>query len=128
MKKDKPKIKDFTDLFAWEEARKLSLLIYKLTQNFPREEIYGLTNQLRRASISISSNIAESFGRKGYKEKIQFLYQAQGSILEVKSQIIISKDLSFISTADYNKAFKQIVTTHRLLQGLISKSKTFLNH
>jgi four helix bundle protein len=80
------KIKDFKDLNTWREAHKLVLMIYGATKTFPREEIFSLTSQVRRAAISITSNIAEGFGRQGYKEKIQFYYFAQGSLIELKNQ------------------------------------------
>ena len=75
------KIKDFKDLNSWQEAHKLVIMIYEKTKIFPREEMFGLTNQMRRAAISVTSNIAEGFGRQGYKEKIQFYYLAQGSLI-----------------------------------------------
>jgi four helix bundle protein len=81
--KDK-KIKEFTDLIAWQEAHKLVLQIYELTKEFPKDELFGLTSQIRRSAISITSNIAEGFGRQKYGEKIQFYYIAQGSITELK--------------------------------------------
>ena len=71
------------DLDAWREAHGLVLMIYKITKNFPKDEIYGLTNQLRRASVSITSNVAEGFSRQSYKEKIQFYYMTCGSVTEV---------------------------------------------
>jgi four helix bundle protein len=66
------KIKDFTDLKTWEEGHKLVLMIYKITKSFPKDELYSLVDQMRRAVVSITSNVAEGFGRQGYKEKIQF--------------------------------------------------------
>lgn len=78
------KIKSFTDLKAWKEGHKLVLLIYQITKDFPENEIYLLTSQIRRAASSITANIAEGFGRKSYKEKIQFYYKSQGSLNELK--------------------------------------------
>lgn len=76
------KIKSFTDLNVWKEGHKLVLQVYKLTKEFPKEELFGLTNQIRRAAVSITSNIAEGFSRHSYKEKLQFYSTALGSLTE----------------------------------------------
>ncbi|MFA6437179.1 MAG: four helix bundle protein [Candidatus Paceibacterota bacterium] len=122
---NKGKIKSFSDLIVWQEGHKLVLLIYKTTSNFPKNEIHGLTNQLRRASISITSNIAEGFCRKSLKEKIQFYYVALGSLSEVKNQILIARDLSYISSDVFDNIDLQVISVGKLLNGLISKSKSF---
>ncbi len=124
----KEKIKSFTDLKVWEEGHKLVVLIYKVTKKFPKEELYSLVDQMRRAAASVTSNIAEGFGRQGYKEKIQFYYLAQGSLTELKNQIMIAKDIEYLTDEDFRNLVMQANNTHRLLQGLITKSKTFLNH
>ena len=95
MNDEQNKIKTFTDLIAWQESHKLVLLIYEETKKFPKEEIFILTSQMRRAAISITSNIAEGFGRRSYKEKVQFYYLAQSSLTELKNQIITSKDIKY---------------------------------
>jgi four helix bundle protein len=120
------KIKKFTDLIVWKEGHRLVLLTYSLTKKFPKEEIFGLVSQMRRAVVSITSNIVEGFGRKGYKEKVQFYYLAQGSLIELTNQIIISRDIKYISEGEYEKLIVQSEYVHRLLQGLITKSKSFL--
>lgn len=94
------KIRSFTDLHAWQKAHELVLEVYKITKYFPREEQFGLTNQIRRASISVSSNLAEGFSRRSYKEKIQFYSMALGSTTEVQNQLLIAKDVDYI-TPDY---------------------------
>ena len=121
------KIRDFRDLLAWQEAHKLVLMIYTTTKKFPREELYSLTDQIRRACVSITSNIAEGFGRQGMKEKIQFYYLAQGSLTEVKNQIITATDIGYNNKEDCSRILGQADHAHKLLQGLISKSKSFLN-
>lgn len=121
------KIRSFTDLIVWQEGHKLVLLIYKTTKKFPKEETYSLTDQMRRAAASITSNIAEGFGRQGYKEKLQFYYLAQGSLTELKNHILIAKDVGYIEDEDLKKVIHQANLSHQLLQGLITKSKTFLN-
>lgn len=122
------KIKSFTDLNVWKEGHKLVILVYQMTKKFPKEEIYSLVDQMRRAAVSITSNIAEGFGRKSYKEKIQYYYQAQGSLTELKNQILIARDIGYLAPEDFQILVTQINIVHRLLQGLITKSKTFLNH
>jgi four helix bundle protein len=121
------KIKSFTDLKVWQEGHFLVILIYKLTQLFPREEVYSLTDQMRRSSASVTSNIAEGFGRQGYKEKIRFYYMAQGSLTELKNQILIAKDIGYLKNDDLHNLVEKANNTHKLLQGLITKSKSFLN-
>ncbi len=122
------KIKDFKDLNSWQEAHKLVIMIYQITKIFPREEMFGLVNQMRRSAISVTSNTAEGFGRQGYKEKIQFYYLAQGSLIELKSQILAAKDIGYIKSGDYEELMGQADSAHKLLQGLIKKSKSFLIH
>jgi len=120
------KIKTFTDLNAWKEGHKLVVLVYKVTKTFPREEVYSLVDQMRRAAASVTSNIAEGFGRQTYKEKVQFFYLAQGSLIELKNQILIAKDVDYLNQIDYIRLVEQANLTHQLLQGLIQKSKTFV--
>lgn len=121
-------IKEFTDLLVWQEGHKLVLIIYRTTKQFPKEEMYSLIDQMRRAVISITSNIAEGFGRQSYKEKIQFYYLAQGSLTELKNQLFIAKDVGYLSENDFSLNLQQLSKTHQLLQGLIKKSKSFIIH
>lgn len=120
------KIKEFTDLLAWQEGHKLVILLYQITKKFPKEEMYSLTDQLRRSATSVTSNIAEGFGRHSYREKVQFYYQAQGSLTELKNQILIARDVGYLGNENYKSLQTQSVLAHKLLQGLITKSKTFL--
>ena len=120
------KIKTFSDLKAWQESHNLVLLIYHITKSFPKQEIFVLTSQMRRAVISVTSNIAEGFGRQGYKEKVQFYYLAQGSLTELKNQIITAKDIGYLNASDFSKLTTQANLAHQILQGLITKSKTFI--
>ena len=128
MDNEQVKIKAFTDLNAWKESHSLVLMLYKATKNFPKDEMFGLTSQMRRAAVSITSNIAEGFGRQTYKEKVQFYYMAQGSLTELKNQVIIARDIGYLEDANFQQLEKQSNIAHRLLQGLITKSKTFINH
>ncbi|MBI2611365.1 four helix bundle protein [Candidatus Gottesmanbacteria bacterium] len=116
------KIAHFTDLEVWKEAHKLTLLIYGITKNFPSTEIYGLTSQIRRASVSIESCIAEGFYRFHYKDRVNFYYDARGSVGEVQSQIIDSKDLKFCNETNFQKIWQQSEKVRVLLQGLINST------
>lgn len=127
MIQEQNKIKEFTDLKAWQEGHELVIIVYQITKNFPREELYSLVDQMRRAATSVTSNIAEGFGRQGMKEKIQFYYLAQGSLTELKNQLLIAKDVGYLKPDDFQKLVDQANNAHKLLQGLITKSKSFLN-
>ena len=122
------KIQSFTDLNTWKEAHKLVLEIYKITKAFPKEEQFGLTNQLRRAAVSITSNIAEGFSRQSYKEKLQFYATALGSLTEVQNQLLIAKDVEYISSTEFQNIADQSVTVNKLLNGLIKKTKTLIHN
>ncbi|MDD3102405.1 MAG: four helix bundle protein [Patescibacteria group bacterium] len=120
-------IKSFTDLMVWQESHKLILLIYKITKKFPKEELFGLTNQMRRAGVSITSNIAEGFSRQSFKEKLQFYYMALGSLTEVQNQFLIAKDLKYLDQIEFREAIGQITSVHKLLNAFIKKSKLILS-
>lgn len=122
------KIRSFTDLNAWKEGHQLVIKLYQVTKSFPKEETYSLTDQMRRAAISITSNIAEGFGRQSYKEKVQFYYLAHGSLTELKNQILIAKDVGYLNNENLDILINQANIAHQLLQGLITKSKTFIIH
>jgi len=122
------KIKSFTDLNAWKEGHKLVILTYKITKEFPKEEMYSLIDQMRRAATSITSNIAEGFGRQTYKEKVQFYYLAQGSLIELKNQILIAKDVGYLKEEKLREFTAQANLAHQLLQGLLQKSRSFIAH
>jgi four helix bundle protein len=128
MESENKKIISFTDLNAWKEGHKLVIEIYKITKKFPREEQFGLITQLRRAVVSITSNLAEGFSRHSYKEKLQFYSMALGSLTEVQNQLLISKDVGYLDKEIFEGVAGQANIVHQLLQGLIRKSKTFLNH
>lgn len=120
------KIQSFTDLNAWKEGHKLVLMIYNITKIFPKEELFGLVSQMRRCAVSITSNLAEGFSRQSYKEKIQFYSTAQGSVTELQNQLLIAKDVGFVKTRDmFQNLWDNSVIVHKLINGLIKKSKTF---
>ncbi|HUS20319.1 MAG TPA: four helix bundle protein [Terriglobales bacterium] len=117
----------YRDLVAWQRAKDLSVAVYRATAVFPKSELYGLTSQIRRASISVFSNIAEGQGRISKGEFQQFLGHACGSLLELRSQLEVSVDLGFLPSEDFKKLDDIAAHVLRLINGLIdslrSKSK-----
>ncbi len=118
------KIRSFTDLNAWVKGHELVLSVYGFVEQFPKQEQYILTPQILRSSISITSNIAEGFGRKGYKEKLQFYYIAQSSLTELQNQLIIARDRKYLTKVDFENIWVQTVTVHKLTGGLIKSIKS----
>ncbi len=112
------KIYSFEKLLVWQQARVLTKEIYLITKNFPDEEKFGLTSQLRRASVSICSNIAEGSSRNSYKDKARFTEIAYGSLMEVLNQLILSLDLNFLSQEKYEKSRLSIEEISNMLNGL----------
>ena len=117
------KIKSFTDLNVWREAHKLVLKIYSVTKQFPNEEIFGLSNQMRRSAVSVTSNIAEGFSRISFKEKVQFYSMALASLTELQNQLLISKDVKYISLEQFRNLAQRSVVVHKLINGLIKSSR-----
>ncbi len=115
------KIKSFTDLNAWKEGHKLVIIIYKQTKKFPKEELFSLTSQIQRSSVSITSNIAEGFSRRSNKEKMQFYYIALGSLTEVQNQLLVAKDIGYIKKEIFKQIANQTVIVSKLCNGLIKK-------
>ena len=117
-------IKSFEELIIWQESRKFTSNIYKLTKNFAKEELYGLTSQIRRAAISIMSNIAEGFDRKTTKEFIHFLIIARASASEVQNDLYISLDLNYINKEDFKTHYDHARKIGKLINGLITYLKS----
>jgi four helix bundle protein len=115
---EQKKIKSFTDLHAWQEGHKLVLMVYKETENFPQKEVFGLTNQMRRAAVSATSNIAEGFSRNSAKEKYQFYCMAQGSITELQNHLMIARDVGYLDQKKFDKLAEQTISVHKLINGL----------
>lgn len=111
-------MKTFRDLKVWEKAHKLVLEIYKITKEFPREERFGLISQLRRSASSIPTNIVEGFKRKGNRDYAHFLNLADASLEETKYHIILSKDLGYIKTEEFNKVNDMCDEVGKMLYGL----------
>jgi four helix bundle protein len=116
-------IKPHKRIDVWNKAIDLTIDIYKLSETFPRTELYGLTSQMRRASISIPSNIAEGAARQTKKEFINFLHMAQGSLSELDTQLVIASRLEYISTETYKEIENKIETISKMLTGLIKSLK-----
>ena len=114
-------MKTHKDLDVWIKSMELVTDIYKITKQFPKEEMYGLTNQIRRAAVSIPSNIAEGAARNSDKEFIQFLYIALGSTVEVETQIMISQNLKYIE--EIPEILENITSIKQMLLGLIKHLK-----
>ena len=121
------KITSFTDIIAWKKGHSFVTEIYKATNSFPRSEIFGLTNQIRRAVVSITSNIAEGFGRTSVKERLQFYSISRGSILETQNQLLIARDVGYLHNNDFVKLADLSIEVHKLINGLITKTKENLS-
>jgi len=120
-RKERQSAKSFEDLVVWQKAHEAVLLVYKLTRDFPSDEKFGLTNQFRRASISIAANIAEGFIKRSELDKIRYMNIAQGSLEECKYFLILSGDLSYSFDSDLTDLFDEI---GKMLNGYISKIKS----
>jgi len=119
MVKNKHNMKNFKELKVWQKAISLVTKIYKATANYPQSEQFGLTSQIRRASVSIPSNIAEGFGRNSDKDFIQFLRISLGSLFEIQTQLEISKNLGFITIEEYNSLLNDSVEIEKMLKAFI---------
>lgn len=117
------RIRNFTDLNTWQEAHKLVILVYNLTKTFPKEELYGLASQIKRAVVSITSNIAEGFGRQSFQEKVHFFVIGHGSLTEVQNQLLVVRDVGYINQTIFENIYGQSVVVHKLLNGLIKSTK-----
>jgi four helix bundle protein len=115
------KITNYRDLEVWKLGKKIVLGIYRATALFPKSEVYGLTAQMRRASVSIPSNVAEGFNRFHNKEYRQFLYVALGSCAELETQVEIACDLGYLGQVEYGPLVEQLDHETRMLRNLIKK-------
>jgi len=112
-------IKNFYDLDAWKVGHELVLEVYRITKTFPKEELYGIVSQLRRAASSITANIAEGFARYHFKDKARFYYQARGSVAEIQNFLLLAKDLGFIDLETCKVLGEKGNEVARLINGLI---------
>ena len=114
-------MQDFRNLKVWEKAHALTLDVYKASRSFPREEMYGLTSQMRRASLSIGSNIAEGTCRRGDVDFARFLQIAVGSASEVEYHLLLARDLNLLKASDYQRLSDEAVEVKRMLASLMQK-------
>jgi four helix bundle protein len=114
-------MKDFRRLKVWEKMHLLTLDIYKVTARFPREEVYGLTSQMRRCSASLGANIAEGCGKQGNNELQRFLYIASGSASELDYHLLLARDLNYLSDEDYRRIGRNLLEARKMLTALLQK-------
>jgi four helix bundle protein len=114
----------YRDLIAWQKAKTLALDVYVRTRKFPKDEIYGLTSQMRRAAVSIPSNIVEGEGRYSRKEFVQFLFHARGSLLELITQLSIAHELDYLDLQAFRHLDQATEELGRILNGLIKRFQT----
>ena len=119
----KKKIESFTDLFTWQEGHKFVVQIYKMAKSLPADEVYGLKSQMQRAAVSITSNIAEGFSRHTFADKSHFYYMAKGSLTELQNQLLIARDVGYITSDIFDELATQSRATYQLLTGLIRATK-----
>ena len=110
----------YRDVIAWQKSMTLVTEVYRVSANFPQREMYGLTRQVRKAAVSVPSNIAEGKGRQTKKDYLQFLYRARGSSLEVQTQLEIARNLEFLDASAFESIIEQAAEAGRVLNGLIS--------
>jgi len=114
-------VKDFRKLKVWEKSHHLTLAVYKATALFPKDELYGLTSQIRRSGVSIAANIAEGCGRAGDAEFARFLQIAMGSASELEYHLLLAHDLGFLNDSDYHQLDRDTTEVKKVLTSLIHK-------
>ena len=117
------KIFDFKEVYVWQKAHQLVLAIYSITKKYPKDELYSLTSQMRRAAISVPANFVEGFQRKGVKDEKHFYNIAQGSLAELQYFILLSKDLGYIEEIHHNKLHDLSIEVSKLLYSWIESTK-----
>ena len=125
MNGNRAEIKDYKDLEVWQLGKQLAKEAYRITKDFPKEELYGMTSQIRRAAISIPSNIAEGYGRKRTGDYARFLGIALGSACELETQILIADELGFMKSVDAKEYMENILRERQMLIRLIQKIEAF---
>ncbi len=113
-------MKDFKELRVWQKAHALALEIYQITRGFPKDEIYGLTSQIRRASVSVGANIAEGCGRRSDGELNRFLQIARGSAAELEYHLLLARDLKLMANDAHQSLEKKLIDVQRMLTSLVA--------
>jgi len=116
-------INTFQDIVAWKKSHELALLVYKLTSEYPKHEVFALANQMRRCAVSIPSNLAEGYRRNGKNDSLHFYNMAQSSLEELRYQLLLSKDLNYISVEVYNQVSLLAEEVSKLLNGWVKSQR-----
>jgi four helix bundle protein len=114
-------VKDFKELKVWTKAHQLALHLYTATRDFPRQEVYGLTSQMRRAAVSIAANIAEGCGRRSDGELARFLQIARGSASELEYHLLLARDLGFLNEEEHQRMELKLIEVQRMLPALVQR-------
>jgi four helix bundle protein len=114
-------LRSFKELKVWERAHHLTLAVYKSTHSFPKDELYGLTSQLRRAASSVPANIAEGCGRKGDADMARFIQIAMGSASELEYHLLLARDLNLLSMTDYKQLESDVIDVKKMLSSFLTK-------
>ena len=116
-------MRDFKELKVWQKAHQLVLSVYKITRSFPKDEMYGLTSQMRNASTSIASNIAEGSGRGTDPEMVRFLWIAMGSAAEIEYRLLLARDLGYLNVTIHDDLASEVIQVRRMLSSFIQRLK-----
>lgn len=118
------KLTRFEDMTVWQEAQDLAVMVYSVTKNYPKDEVYALTSQTRRAASSVSANIAEGFGRDTSKDKSHFYHIALGSLLETKNFVYLAARLDYVRQGDTNEIIEKIESVHDQIRAILKYFKS----
>lgn len=123
--KNEGKIISFTDLLVWQKGHQLVLDVYKITRSFPKDELFGLVSQMRRAAVSVTSNIAEGFSKYSIKEKTQFYNTSLASLHEIQNQLLIAKDIGYLELIIFQDLAKLSIEIQKMLRKLIQSCSSY---
>ncbi len=120
-------MRNYRELEVWKKSHKLTLQLYRLSRNFPREEVYGLTSQMRRPAVSIGANLAEGCGRRTSAELARFVRIAMGSTSELDYHLLLCRDFEFISNEQYDRTTRELVRIRKMRSGLLASIEKQIN-